>query len=214
MWDCTAKGWRRKMRERDRRKGIRSFSKRVCRRGILTEKTGYGVVKRAVVRALLLAAILVLPACATGRPRVQEPSASVPAGWPLTAQYRLISSDFGARSASNGGGQRIHQGIDIPAPKGTPVHATASGGCVVSGRNRGGYGEVIVLEHDGGYQTLYAHLSRRVVRVGQRVERGEIVGHVGSTGRATGNHLHYEVRRNAKACNPVPFLRSGDLARR
>ncbi len=99
----------------------------------------------------------------------------------------------------------FHSGIDIPGYIGAPVKATASGRVLSAGWT-GGYGLVIVVEHQNGFRTVYAHLDKFLVRPGNEVVKGQIIGHCGSTGLSTGPHLHYEVRYNNKPINPVPFL--------
>jgi murein DD-endopeptidase MepM/ murein hydrolase activator NlpD len=104
----------------------------------------------------------------------------------------------------------MHAGIDLAAPIGTPIYATAD---ATVGRSEwaGGYGNLIELEHGRGIQTRYGHLTRSAVRAGQQVKRGQLIGYMGSTGRSTGSHLHYEVRIDGKAVNPVPFMEADDL---
>ena len=122
--------------------------------------------------------------------------------WPV---YGIITSRFGWRNDPFGGGVEFHTGIDIASPIGTPVRATG-GGVVTFADWFFGYGLTIILDHGFGYTTLYAHLSEIRVEVGQQVRREDIIGLVGMTGRTTGPHLHYEVRFNGQALNPVPFL--------
>ena len=124
-----------------------------------------------------------------------------------------ISSSFGYRIhpfyRANTGGDGIgshHSGLDISNKLGTPIQATANGRVTHSGW-MDNYGLTIVIRHSSEYETLYAHLQRSYVRVGQSVERGYIIGAMGATGRATGVHLHYEVKRNGQAVNPRPYLR-------
>jgi murein DD-endopeptidase MepM/ murein hydrolase activator NlpD len=131
---------------------------------------------------------------------------STPRGWPLPASCRLITSDFGPRAAATGGPSRLHQGLDVAAPKGTPIYATADGQVTLAER-WGAYGRIVVLDHGNGYETRYAHLHRIAAHEGQHVRRGEKLGKVGRTGNATGYHLHYEVRQNGQPLNPIPFLR-------
>ena len=102
----------------------------------------------------------------------------------------------------------MHSGIDFRAPTGTSVRATG-GGIVKEAGRKGGYGNVVEIVHRNGYTTRYAHLSRISVKPGQRVERGQKIGRVGSTGRSTGPHLHYEIRKAGKAINPARFLEAG-----
>ena len=101
---------------------------------------------------------------------------------------------YGRRTDPFSGEGTYHRGVDITAPTGTPVHTTADGLVVQAEAVSGGYGRLVVIDHGGGTQTWYAHLSRIGVRAGQEVHRGEVVGSVGSTGRTTAPHLHYEVR--------------------
>lgn len=121
--------------------------------------------------------------------------------WPLEGR---ISSGFGWRTISVAG-NRFHGGIDIAAPSATPVRA-ARGGVVTRAGWVGAYGYLVVLDHGGGWQTRYAHLSRIDVRVGERVAQGTVVGLVGSTGASTGPHLHFEVRRDGQALDPLAYL--------
>ena len=121
--------------------------------------------------------------------------------WPAPG-YRRISSKFGWRSWS----QSYHKGIDIAAPMGANIVASNSGTVVTSSFNVGGYGNYVIIDHGGGYMTVYGHLSRRSVGVGQKVSRGQVVGLCGSTGRSTGPHLHFEIRVNGKAQNPLNYL--------
>ncbi|MEM8758957.1 MAG: peptidoglycan DD-metalloendopeptidase family protein [Pseudomonadota bacterium] len=120
-------------------------------------------------------------------------------GGRLTSAFGPRRDPFHRRKVS------MHQGIDIAAPHGTPIFATAEGIVTFVGRQRG-YGIVVEIRHAFGFETLYAHLSKARVKLGQRVERGTRVGDMGSTGRSTGNHLHYEVRINSKAVNPMKFI--------
>lgn len=119
--------------------------------------------------------------------------------WPVPSA-RSISSSFGKR------GRRYHDGIDIPAPKGSSVIAAADAKVLFSGRLRG-YGRVVILSHYNDYHTVYAHLSRFFVTKGEGVSQGQVIGHVGNSGRSSGPHLHFEVRRKKKILNPIPFLR-------
>lgn len=140
------------------------------------------------------------------RPRAP---ASAPVGGAISRPDRLpltgrtaLTSRFGMRAHPVLGGYRMHSGVDLAASTGTPVIATADG--VVSFANwAGGYGLLVTLEHGGGLQTRFGHLSRLMVSPGQRVSRGQLVGLVGATGRTTGAHLHYEMRRNGQAVNPL-----------
>ncbi|GAA6755850.1 M23 family metallopeptidase [Thermus thalpophilus] len=120
--------------------------------------------------------------------------------WPLSG-FR-ITTYFGQRGAF----QRYHTGIDLAAPYGTPIVAAKSGQVEVAGWSSVGYGFHVILDHGGGVETLYAHMSRIAVRPGEWVEAGEVIGYVGSTGWSTGPHLHFEVRVGGVARNPLSYL--------
>lgn len=125
-----------------------------------------------------------------------------PSIWPVKG---FISSPFGGRPDPIDGSPSWHQGIDISAPYGSKVSATAEG-IVVSAGWMTGLGNTVVINHGDGYTTLYGHLSKITVKPGQKVKRWDVVGLVGSTGRSTGNHCHYEVHQNGKPVNPVKFI--------
>jgi len=127
----------------------------------------------------------------------------LPSIWPVDGR---LMSYFGRRSDPFSGEGAFHTGIDISVPNGTPVHATADG-IVVSAEWAGEYGRMVVIDHGNGVQTYYAHMSRLEAIAGQWVHCGEIIGRSGSSGRATGAHVHYEVRRGGTPVNPSPFLR-------
>ncbi|MGB9663173.1 MAG: M23 family metallopeptidase, partial [Moorellaceae bacterium] len=114
--------------------------------------------------------------------------------------YGPISSPFGYR------GREFHSGMDISASYGTPV-AAAESGVVIGAGYEGGYGRLITIDHGGGLVTRYAHLSAYNVRVGQTVARGEVIGYVGTSGRTTGPHLHFEVLIGGEFRNPYNYLR-------
>lgn len=122
-----------------------------------------------------------------------------------------LSSSYGMRVHPITGKVARHNGIDIPAAHGTPIYATADG-IVGRAQRLGGYGNYVEIEHGNAIQTRYGHMSSYVVRSGQQVKKGEIIGYVGSTGRSTGNHLHYEVRIEGAPVNPMPFVRSDQMA--
>lgn len=117
-----------------------------------------------------------------------------------------ISSGFGMRWHPVRGGRRMHKGVDLAAPTGTPVYATANG-IVTLARSGRGYGLYIKIDHGADLETRYAHLSRIAVAVGEQVNKGEVIGYVGSTGWSTGPHLHYEVRVDGVAVNPIPYMK-------
>jgi murein DD-endopeptidase MepM/ murein hydrolase activator NlpD len=116
--------------------------------------------------------------------------------WPMKG---VVTSPFGKRWG------RMHEGIDIGAPKGTPVYASAAGKVIFAG-NRGAYGKVIIIQHPGNWFTVYAHNSKIVVSQGETVKQGQLISKEGQTGRATGPHLHFEIRKGAKPLNPLSFL--------
>ncbi len=126
----------------------------------------------------------------------------LPIGYPVLGN---ITSTYGLRKNPFGRGYEFHTGIDIEAPQGTPVRATADGVVVLADRF-GNYGKTVIIKHPTGYSTLYAHLSRIEVHNGQRIRAGQTIGRVGSTGRSTGPHLHYEVILDNKALDPMKFL--------
>lgn len=117
-----------------------------------------------------------------------------------------IASGFGYRIDPIYKTIKLHAGLDFTAPTGTPIYATADGVVTVSGFSDGGYGNHVVINHGYGYETLYGHMSRIKARRGQKVTRGEVIGYVGSTGKSTGPHLHYEVHKNGQKIDPVYFF--------
>ncbi|MEJ2457451.1 MAG: M23 family metallopeptidase [Novosphingobium sp.] len=132
-------------------------------------------------------------------------SVSIPSRNPL--DHDVMTSGFGEREHPILGRRRMHKGVDLAAPVGTPVYAPADG--VVSRASWfSSYGLFISLEHGGEMETRYGHLSRLNVAEGQRVHKGDVIGFVGTTGRSTGPHLHYEVRVDGKAVNPVSYMQS------
>jgi len=123
--------------------------------------------------------------------------------------HMSFTSNFGVRSDPFRGTAAMHAGVDIPGPVGTPIYATADG---VIGRaeRSGGYGNLVEINHGKGIQTRYGHLSKILVAPMSRVKRGQLIALMGSTGRSTGPHLHYEVRIDGHAVSPVPFLQTAD----
>jgi len=117
--------------------------------------------------------------------------------WPVRGS---LSSRFGWRRG------RPHEGIDIPARRGTPIRAAQAGRVIHSGSGLGDYGRVVIVKHAGPYKTVYAHNHRNRVREGQFVEKGEVIAEVGTTGNASGPHLHFELRRGAKPLDPLLYL--------
>ena len=134
--------------------------------------------------------------------RGEEVSRGVPTLWPVRG---LVTSPFGARPSPYGEGRETHPGIDISARYGMPVTAAGSGEVIFAGRDRG-YGGLVIVAHGGQLDTLYAHLSALYVREGQQVRCGQAIGAVGATGRATGAHLHYEVRLAGAPVDPRRYL--------
>lgn|SRR5690606_7995406 len=136
--------------------------------------------------------------------RIFEGLTYTPTGFPakpeLTSAYGYRANPF------HSGASEFHSGIDFRGKKGDLVRTTANGKVVHAGRH-GGYGNCVQIKHKNGYETWYAHLSKCLVKKGDTVEAGQIVGEIGSTGRSTGSHLHYEVRKDNRPINPIEFLK-------
>ncbi len=132
-----------------------------------------------------------------------RPSMSVPSMMPVGGVR--LSSSYGMRSHPVLGSRRQHNGIDLAGPTGTPVYATADG-IVGKAKYWGSYGNYVQIEHGGQLQTRYAHLSGYTVSPGDTVRKGQLIGYIGSTGRSTGPHLHYEVRIAGQAVDPSPYM--------
>jgi murein DD-endopeptidase MepM/ murein hydrolase activator NlpD len=128
--------------------------------------------------------------------------AVIPSIWPVDG---TVTSDFGPRFSPFTGQVQQHSGLDISARVGTPIYAPARG-TVISAGNDGAYGISLDINHGGGIVTKYAHMQKFVVNPGQTVERGDLIGYVGRTGRVTGPHLHYEVRLSGVATNPYSYI--------
>ena len=141
--------------------------------------------------------------------QLEQAVTAIPSARPIR-QAVNFTSGFGVRSDPFRGRAAMHGGIDLAGPVGTPVYATADGIVGRSEWNSGGYGNLVEINHGQGIQTRYGHLSRMIAQAGQRVRRGDLIGLMGSTGRSTGSHLHYEVRIDGRAVNPVPFMQSTD----
>jgi murein DD-endopeptidase MepM/ murein hydrolase activator NlpD len=129
-------------------------------------------------------------------------ASATPSIWPT---HGWLTGTFGGRSDPFSHEPAFHQGLDISTDKGQPVYATADGSIESAGYG-GDYGNLIVLKHGFGLSTRYGHLSAFNVKPGQTVKRGDVVGFVGSTGRATGYHLHYEILANGRLINPLQLL--------
>jgi murein DD-endopeptidase MepM/ murein hydrolase activator NlpD len=134
--------------------------------------------------------------------------ASKPNLWPVDGR---LTDGFGPRQDPfSGEGQEFHKGVDISAPTGTPIRVTADG-IVRFAATESGYGRLVVVDHGGGIETWYAHMSKYYVHTGQEVRRGELLGAVGSSGRVTAPHLHYEVHVNGQPTNPYPYLANASV---
>ncbi|MEO7961250.1 MAG: M23 family metallopeptidase [Ginsengibacter sp.] len=136
-----------------------------------------------------------------------EKLASIPAIQPVSNRdLDRIASGFGMRIDPVYGTPKFHKGLDFTAPQGTPIYATGDGIVVEAGLSEDGYGRKVVINHGYGYQTLYGHMVKVKVKYRQRVKRGEVIGWVGSTGKSTGPHCHYEVQVNDREVDPVYFF--------
>src|SRR5690606_11084589 len=140
--------------------------------------------------------------------RLRELIGQLPLRRPISGEIDM-SSNFGYRVDPFTRGPAMHTGMDLRAESGTPIRATAHGQ-VVTAEYSDGYGNMVEVEHAGGLSTRYAHMSAILVTLGQSVGSGTLVGRVGSTGRSTGPHLHYETRMEGDAIDPIRFLRAGD----
>jgi murein DD-endopeptidase MepM/ murein hydrolase activator NlpD len=141
--------------------------------------------------------------------QLQDDVIAVPSDKPIKASV-TFTSGYGVRSDPFHAGAAMHPGIDLAGAYGTPIYATADGTVVRAGWNSGGYGNLVELDHGRGITTRYGHMSAILVEAGDHVTRGQQIGRMGSTGRSTGNHLHYEVRIDGRAVNPIPFMKSTD----
>jgi murein DD-endopeptidase MepM/ murein hydrolase activator NlpD len=155
-----------------------------------------------VLRTLLQGLEIRLGSVRKALERQQALAAATPSIWPA---HGWLTGTFGGRSDPFTGERGFHQGLDIATEKGQPVYATADGR-VEQATYAGDYGNFIVLRHDFGLSTRYGHLSGFMVRPGAFVKRGDIIGLVGSTGRSTGAHLHYEILANGRLINPLQLL--------
>lgn len=135
--------------------------------------------------------------------KLDNPNATGNFAYPVKAR---ITSPFGPRRHPIFGVRSMHSGIDLAAPRGTPIKAS-EGGIVIYSGWYGGYGRVVIVDHSKGYTTLYAHLDKIAVSVGEKLRQGDVVGYEGATGYATGPHLHFEVRQQGKPQNPMFYLR-------
>jgi murein DD-endopeptidase MepM/ murein hydrolase activator NlpD len=141
--------------------------------------------------------------------QLQDGVIAIPSDKPVQAAVSFTSG-FGYRSDPFHAGAAMHPGIDLSGAYGTPIYATADGTVLRAGWNSGGYGNLVEVDHGRGITTRYGHMSAILVSAGQHIIRGQQIGRMGSTGRSTGNHLHYEVRIDGRAVNPIPFMKSTD----
>jgi murein DD-endopeptidase MepM/ murein hydrolase activator NlpD len=155
-----------------------------------------------VLKGLLGAIETRLASVRTKVERDQALARATPSIWPVVG---WLSSGFGQRKDPFDGGPDFHAGLDIAADKGTPIRATADGTVESAGPN-GNYGNSILIDHGFGIETRFGHLSAFAVHAGEDVHRGEVIGYVGATGRATSAHLHYEILLNGQAINPLRLL--------
>ena len=133
--------------------------------------------------------------------------ASIPAIQPVTNKnLRSMVSGFGYRLHPIYKTYKMHTGIDFTAPTGTPIYATGNGRVVPAPDGASGYGNHVVIDHGFGYKTLYAHMYKSKVKLGQRVKRGQLIGYIGNTGLSSGPHLHYEVIKNGNKINPINYF--------
>ncbi len=137
----------------------------------------------------------------------EEMLKSIPAIQPVSDKnLNYIASGFGYRIDPIYKTVKMHTGLDFTAPIGTPIYATGNGVVSTAEYDAGGYGNNVVIDHGYGYETLYGHMSKIKVRVGQKVKRGEVIGWIGNTGKSTGPHCHYEVIRNGQKVDPIHFF--------
>jgi murein DD-endopeptidase MepM/ murein hydrolase activator NlpD len=131
----------------------------------------------------------------------------LPNSSPVNAAFN--SSSYGWRIDPFNGNKAFHEGLDFSADMGTPIHA-AAGGIVTAAEQTPDYGKIVKIYHGSGLETRYAHASKLLVKVGERIEKGQVVAEVGSTGRSTGAHLHYEIRLNGNALDPRKYLNASN----
>ena len=137
----------------------------------------------------------------------EEKLASIPAIQPVSNKdLNRVASGYGMRIDPVYGTPKMHKGLDFTAPQGTPIYATGNGRVTDASFDQGGYGNHVIINNGYGYQTLFGHMSKIKVKKGQIVKRGEVIGWVGSTGKSTGPHCHYEVHVNGREVNPVYFF--------
>lgn len=139
--------------------------------------------------------------------RKSDMMASIPAIQPVkNNELKRIASGYGRRIDPYYKKLKFHYGVDFSAPKGTPIYATGDGVVAKTKRSKRGFGNHVVIDHGYGYESLYAHMTKYTVRNGQKVRRGDIIGYVGSSGKSTAPHLHYEVHKDGKKINPAYYF--------
>lgn len=162
-------------------------------------------------RLLIWVLLVGLTACVTGPspyeyhrqvPRPEE--ALLDFGLPLRGPVLRVTSMYGWRNLH--GTTKVHEGIDFGVPIGTPVIAAERGKVIYSGRGLSGFGKIVVIDHGGGWSSIYAHLNRSIVRRGYTVRRGQRIADSGNTGRSTGPHLHFEIRKGSDPLDPMLFI--------
>ena len=133
--------------------------------------------------------------------------ASIPAIQPVTnKELKRLSSGYGRRIDPYYKKPKFHYGVDFSAPKGTPIYATGNGTIKKAKKSRRGFGNHLVIDHGYGYESLYAHMQKYIVRKGQKVKRGDLIGYVGNSGKSTAPHLHYEVHKDGRKVNPAYYF--------
>ena len=133
--------------------------------------------------------------------------ASIPAIQPVTnKELKRLSSGYGRRIDPYYKKPKFHYGVDFSAPKGTPIYATGNGMIKKTKKSRRGFGNHLVIDHGYGYESLYAHMQKYIVRKGQKVKRGDLIGYVGNSGKSTAPHLHYEVHKDGRKVNPAYYF--------
>ena len=137
--------------------------------------------------------------------RRQEKLDHTPSISPVDPRESWISSSYGLRTSPFTGEEQFHPGVDIASVEGTPIIAPAKGTIVFVGKE-GSLGKTVRIKHDSVYESTYGHLSKTAVKKGQRVERGNVIGYMGNTGRTTGPHLHYAIAKSGKNVNPFPYM--------
>ena len=133
--------------------------------------------------------------------------ASIPAIQPIAnKELKRIASGFGRRIDPFYKKTKFHYGVDFSAPKGTPIYATGDGKIRKTKKSRRGFGNTVIIDHGYGYESLYAHMQKFIVKKGQKIKRGDLIGYVGNSGKSTAPHLHYEVHKDGKKINPAYYF--------